>query len=51
MKKWTMAFFVCLELLSNAVRSSEPKQLKVLTKKVTTLESPGIDDDLFSLAA
>lgn len=38
--KWTMAFLVCLELLSNVTRASEPRESKVLTKKVPALESP-----------
>lgn len=40
MKKWTMPLFVCLELLANATRASEPRESKVLTKKVAALESP-----------
>ena len=40
MRKWTMPLIVCLELLANATRASEPRESKVLTKKVAALESP-----------
>ncbi len=40
MNKWTMAFIVCLEILANATRANEPRETKILIKKVPFLEIP-----------
>ncbi|MGZ3788572.1 MAG: BON domain-containing protein [Bacteriovorax sp.] len=40
MKKWSMAFIVCLELISNATRANGPKEFEMITKKIAAVESP-----------
>lgn len=46
MNKWTLALIVCLEILANATRAKEPREIKILTKKVAFLEFPIEDNSL-----
>lgn len=40
MKFWTLFFILCLELVSNAARSEEPRETKVLKTRIAAIEAP-----------